>query len=160
MTTPTSAPFVAELVPAFHRADPQVETKTVEAANVVRVRDLYAALADGDFDALSAVLHPNVELEVHGSKISVFVGRWQGRTAVIEIVRKHRDQVEEQIAEVVEVVAQGDSVVVVGRARGRHRWTGQRYDVCWVHVFSLQNGLVTRCRQISDSLSFLTSILR
>ena len=159
MSQPTP-PFLDSLFDAFRDGDPLADTKTTEADNVRRVRDSYAAVVRGDFDAFADGLHPDVEFEIHGPKINAFVGKSRGREPVRDTVRKNFSQVEEQRPEIITVVAQGDTVVVVGHETGRYRPTGQRYDLHWVQVFTVRDGLIARFRQITDTSPVHASILR
>lgn len=160
MTQSIPPSFLDTLLSAFREGDPQVDAKTAEADNVRRIRTAYEAVVRGDFEAFANLLHADAEMEIYGPKINAFVGRRQGREQVRDTVRKNFSQIEDQQPEILTVVAQGDTVVVVGRETGRYRPTGQRYDLHWVQIFTLSDGLITRFRQVTDTSPIHASILR
>jgi uncharacterized protein len=160
MTPSIPTSFLDNLVSAFREGDPLADAKTAEAENVHRVRVIYEAIARGDYDAFADCLHADAEMEIFGPKINAFVGRSQGREQVRETVRRNFSQVEDQQPEILTVVAQGDTVVVVGRETGRYRPTGQRYDMHWVQLFTLRDGRIARFRQVTDTSPIHASILR
>ena len=152
--------FLDNLLTAFREGDPQADAKTLEADNVLRVRAGYEAIARGDFDAFAGCIHEDVQMEIHGPRINAFVGKSRGREPVRDMVRKNFSQVEEQRPEILSLVAQGDTVVLYGRETGRYRPTGQRYDLHWVQLFTLRDGLIVRFRQVTDTSPVHANILR
>ncbi len=48
-------------------------------------------------------------------------------------------------------IAEDDKVVVTGQSAWLVKATGQRYESPWVHVFTVQNGKVTRLQQYNDT---------
>lgn len=160
MSLPDLSSFLDHLLTAFREGDPQANAKTVEADNVLRIRAAYEAVARDDYDAFARCLHDDVEMEVYGPKINAFVGKSRGREQVRDTVRKNFSQVEEQRPELLTVVGQGDTVVIFGRETGRFRPTGQRYDLHWVQLFTLRDGLIVRIRQVTDTSPVHANILR
>ena len=77
---------------------------------------------------------------------------------MIETTRNNFAQVEEQRPETQSVVAQGDTVVVVGREQGRFRPTGRSYDLHWMHQYTFKNGKIVRIRELFDSAALLKVI--
>lgn len=78
-------------------------------------------------------------------------GRVQGRQAAAEAVRRNFGYFDEQQPTILDVVAQGDAVVVTGREQGRYRPTGRAYDVHWVQLFTFRQGKLKQFREIVDS---------
>jgi ketosteroid isomerase-like protein len=140
-----------DIVPAFERGDPAVASKKAEKDNVRLILTQYQALGREDLAGLLAGLAEDVELEVLGPKEVPFVGRWRGRQAVMEATRRNFALFEDQRPEVLTLVGQGDTVVLILRERGTYRPTGRPYDVHFVHVFTLADGRVTHIREIFDS---------
>ena len=143
--------FLNALQPAFHAGDPDVAAKAAEAENVHRLQEQYRALARGDYPAVLGHFADDVELEVVGPPDVPFVGRWQGLDQVRDALQKNFAMVEDQRPELQALTAQGDTVVVVARERGRLRATGREYDLHWVQLFTYRDGKVVRMREIFDS---------
>lgn len=152
------AQFLDNLRPAFAAGDPSAAGKSTEASCVAVVEEQYRAITRGDFAAFLATLAEDIELEIVGPPAVPFVGRWRGRDEVADAVRRNFGCVEDQRPEVLSVVAQGDTVVVVARERGRFRPTGREYDMHWTQVFTIQGGRVVRFLQLFDSAALLTAM--
>ena len=45
----------------------------------------------------------------------------------------------------------GDSVVVVGKYRGRHRGSGKSFSAAAAHIYDLADGKIARFRQFTDT---------
>jgi len=150
--------FIKDLGPAFEAGDRTVANKQEEAANVRSVQGQYEAIIRGDFAAFAGTLAEDVEMEIVGPPSVPFVGRWHGREEVVAAVQRNFSWLEDQQPEVQSVVAQGDTVVVVARERGRFRATGDTYDMHWVQVFTFADGKLVRFRQVFDSAPLLAAV--
>jgi ketosteroid isomerase-like protein len=149
--------FIEALLPAFRLGDANVDRKLEEAGNILRVAELFHAIAREDYAAFGDLLAEDVILEIIGPAGSPMAGRHRGRAQVVEAVTGNFALVEDQRAEILSVVAQGDTVVVVGRDEGRFRPTGRRYTVHWMYQFTLAAGKLVRIRELFDSASLLAA---
>src|SRR5919112_1049062 len=143
MTQPIDPRFIDRLHDAFREGDRNAAGKTLEAENVRVIEGVFRAVARKDFDALGALLADDVTFEIVGAG-GPMSARAEGRERVVEAARGNFAQVEDQRPEVLSVVAQGDTVVVVGRERGRFRPTGREYEAHWMHQYRLEGGKVSR----------------
>jgi ketosteroid isomerase-like protein len=57
-----------------------------------------------------------------------------------------------------EMLAYGDSVIVLGTATGRGRKTGTRLEVPFAHVWMTRDGQITEFRQYIDPQKFLEAV--
>ncbi len=151
MSSATINHFISQLRSAFEAGDDHASAKTIEAANVELVQNLYRTVTSGDFDGFLERLAEEIEFENIGPSVIPFSGRWRGRKDVGEATKRNFAVVEDQCPEVLTLVAQGDTVIIVAREQGRIRSTGRKYDMHWVQMFTLRDGQVTRFRQIFDS---------
>lgn len=140
--------FVNQLVSAFTHGDPHAGEKSAEAENLRVLEDQYRAIGAGDFAAALAVLADDVVMEIDCPPTFAFAGRWRGRNAVAEAIGKNFAMVAEQKPEIESVIAQGDTVVIVGRETGKYLPTDQWYEVRWVHLHTFKNGQVVKFREI------------
>ena len=147
--------FIDKLQEAFREGDPEAASKAAEGENVRRLQELYRAVARGDFGPLGAALGEDIEMEMLGPPGAPLVGRWRGRHQVAEAVRRNFSQLEDQRAELLGVVAQGDTVVLLAREQGVLRATGRRYDLHWAQWFTFRGGSIVRFRGLFDSAALL-----
>lgn len=147
--------FIDALGPAFEAGDPDCGRKSAEAAHVRLVQASYRAAAAGDLPGFLAGLADDAELETVGPATIPYVGRWRGRDEVAGAVARNFGYLEDQRPEVLAVVAQGDTVIVVARERGRCRPSGRPYDMHWVQQFTFAGGKLLRFRQVFDSAALL-----
>lgn len=157
MTQPIDPQFIDRLQTAFREGDKNAAAKAPEAENVRAVEAVFRAIARKDFDALGDLLADGVTFEIVGSG-GPMAARAEGRERVIEAARGNFAQLEDQRPEVLSVVAQGDTVVVVGKERGRFRATGREYEVHWMHQYRLEGGKVVSITEMLDSAALLDAV--
>lgn len=157
MSKPIDPQFIDRLQDAFREGDNNAAGKALEAANVRVIEEVFRAVARKDFDALGGLLAEDVTFEIVGSG-GPMAARAEGRERVVEAARGNFAQIEEQRPEVLSVVAQGDTVVVVGRERGRFRATGREYEAHWMHQYRLEGGKVASITEMLDSAALLDAV--
>jgi ketosteroid isomerase-like protein len=69
---------------------------------------------------------------------------------VLEAARNNFQLLEDQKPEIQTVVAQGDTVVVMAREKGRFAATGKEYESYWVQLFTFKGGKVIRIKELAD----------
>ncbi|HYP26439.1 MAG TPA: nuclear transport factor 2 family protein [Blastocatellia bacterium] len=146
--------FFDNLHAAFRDGDANIAGKLEEAENVSRVEKIFSTIARHDFEALGEVLADDVVLDVIASADNPMAGQTRGLQQVTEATRKNFALLEDQKPIIESVVAQGDSVVVVARERGRIAATGRSYDIRWVQVYKFREGKLISIREWADSEAF------
>jgi uncharacterized protein len=63
----------------------------------------------------------------------------------------HQDQVQGQWADPDEFLDAGDRIIVLGRNRGRAARTGHPVEMQFAHVWTLTDGVASRCEVYTDS---------
>ena len=114
------------------------------------VRELYDAFGQKDEAVLRRVIHP----DVHWIQCAGFPGGGERRGAdevFAKVFGALHESWDDWVAEVDEYLPSGDTVVVLGRYRGRHRETGRPAVSVFAHVYDLEGGRVVRFRQIADT---------
>ena len=150
--------FIDSLRTAFEAGDDQAVHKDIESRNVTELQGHYQAIARGDFAAVLALFADDIEFEIIGPPAIPFVGRWRGKEQVAQAIKNNFALVENQQPEVQELVAQGDTVIVVARERGLYRPTGRPYDVHWVQVYTFRDGKLVRFREYFDSSAMIDAV--
>jgi ketosteroid isomerase-like protein len=109
-----------------------------ELADVIR--DAYRAYNRGEVDAVLELLHPDVEWLPPPSSLEP--RPLHGRDAVREYLAPNF--FENQSAEPLEVIHEGDRVLVVARTRARGRGSGIEIDQTTYHVWTVVDGRAVR----------------
>jgi ketosteroid isomerase-like protein len=151
----TLTSFTDTLQRGFLQGDEAAATKATEANNVRVLQAMYRLIAQGNFDNLVDHFDEDIDMEIIGPKEVPIVGRWRGRQQVADAVRRNFGMLEAQQPEMHNVVAQGDTVVVAARERGRYIPTGRYYDVHFVQIMTFCSGKLVRMRQVFDSAPML-----
>ena len=107
------------------------------------LKEAYRAYNDGDVESVVAVMAEDIEwTEPEGLSFS---GTHHGPEAVVQdVFAPINEQFGDVDLEVDRFVADGDTVVALGTARGVGRETDAEYDLPFAHVYDIENGQVTR----------------
>jgi uncharacterized protein len=93
-----------------------------EQANVALVQSVYDAFRSGDIPTILNHLDPQADLNFEGPSAIPWAGN-----------------------------RQGDNVAAVGRYQARVKLTGKRIDSPLVHLWTIRNGKVVRCQELTDT---------
>ena len=113
------------------------------------VRGIYDAFGRGDLDAALSAFAEDVEWDVPGP--APYTGVRHGRE---QVRRFFADLAEVQWTEefdVDQIVAEGDTVVVMGRERATALKTDATFEQRWAHGYTLRNGKVAAVRCYEDT---------
>ncbi|MFO7610729.1 MAG: nuclear transport factor 2 family protein [Candidatus Krumholzibacteriia bacterium] len=118
--------------------------------NTAIIRGIYAAFAAGDMPAVLASFDPQIRWdEAEGFP---YGGLYTGPDQVLEnVFMKLGTEWEGFAALPDEYVAEGGTVVALGRYQGVYKATGKKVSVPMAHVWKLRNGRVTEFRQHTDT---------
>lgn len=115
------------------------------------VQQAYAAFKAGDVPAFLSLLDDDVEWILPEMERVPFAGTWRGRQGVQkffmtlaadqDVLEFHPEQ----------FIAEGDTVVVLGRFAMRVKSTGRTSRSDWVHVWTIAGDKLTRCREYVDT---------
>jgi uncharacterized protein len=144
--------FIDRLHEAFLDGDEAPAVKVAEGGHVLRLQEQYRAIARGDFPSVIGQMADDVEFELNGPADFPINGRWRGLTEVSAAMRRNFGALAEQQAEILSLVAQGDTVVLLAQERGKVRATGAPYHLRWVQFFTFRDGKVARIRSVAAHL--------
>ncbi len=124
-----------------------------EAQHTQIVKDAYAAFSRGDVNAILALVDESVEWEgLKGAEgVAPQSGKRQGKAAVGQFFQQVGSTLDFQLFEPLEFVAQGDSVVALGRFKATVKATKKVAESDWAMVFNFRNGKIVRFREFTDS---------
>ncbi len=115
------------------------------------VQASYMAFGAGDMTAFLADMSPDVEWHSGYAPDVPLNGVWRGHDGVITLVQTIGASVDIHQFQVVEFIAQGDKVVVLGFEEAAAKSTGRSYRNEWAHVWTVREGRVARIRTYNDS---------
>jgi ketosteroid isomerase-like protein len=131
-----------------------------EQKNVETVQQNYAAVGRGDIPTLLSLLSDEVEWSMPGPSVIPWTGTRRGRQQVGEFFALLRKTLKSQRFEPREFIAQGDTVVVLGYERSLVKPTDRTFEQEWVHVYTLRDGKITKCRIFEDTAAQATAFGR
>ena len=85
-------------------------------------------------------------------------GTRHGRDGVEAFASIFREYVEGQWADPDDFIDAGDLIVVLGRLRGHAKATGEDYEVHFAHVWTLTDGMPSRCRSYFDAAPIMAAL--
>jgi ketosteroid isomerase-like protein len=123
-----------------------------EQQNVQLVQQAYDAFKRADIAGVLKTLTEDVDWFIPGPKeIIHFAGRRRGPQQVAEFFGAlAQTQTAEQF-EPREFIASQNKVVVLGLQRWRVNSTGRTYEDEWAHVFTIENGRITKFQEYHDT---------
>lgn len=122
-----------------------------EQDNLDIVMGIYEAFGRGDLPAVLNRVDPQAELQFEGPSAVPWTGNYHGREGWTKFFQTLGRNVDEITLTMEPFAAQGDRVVVAGRYQARVKATGQRIDSPLVHLWTLRNGMVARCLELTDT---------
>jgi len=134
----------------------------MSAANIQRVKDLYAIHAAGDFEGVIAACTPDVEFHSGGDApeipgfLSAFRPR-KGHEEVREFFRLVSESLEFQEYTALEFYSDQDKVFVLGRCAFTIKPTGQKGKSDWAHIITLRDGKIATFREFFDTETVATA---
>ena len=120
------------------------------------VRRIYDALSKWNIDELAKDVAHDFELIL---PVTVpWGGTRHGRDGVEAFATIFRDHVEGQWADPDDFIEAGELIVVLGRLRGRARATGDEFEEHFAHVWTLSDGMPSRCRSYFDAAPIMAAL--
>ena len=120
---------------------------TTTATNLATVERLYDAFARQDLATVLAAVHPDIAY-VNDVPLP-WGGTYHGPAGMAEFFGKLFGALDVRIVSE-ELVVSGDKVMQIGRSQGTVRANGAEFDAREVHIWSFEDGLVTRFEVLLD----------
>lgn len=122
-----------------------------ETNNTEIVKEGYAKFGGGDIEGLLGLFSNDIEWNTPAFTGSPFYGKRTGRDAVAEFFTQLDEAEEFSTFEPHEFIAQGDKVVVLGKAVATVKSTGRTAETDWVHIFTVRDGKITGFQEFFDT---------
>ncbi|NIB41504.1 nuclear transport factor 2 family protein [Pseudomaricurvus alkylphenolicus] len=128
-------------------------------ALVELVTSFYHLFESGNAEAAADLLSEDIEWHNPMPEQIPFGGEYRGRAAVIAYWTELMAALEMGPMEVDQMVAQDDTVVVVGRESSTARSTGKEYQIHWVHLYKITDGKIVYVREYNHTAAMLQAFV-
>ncbi len=115
----------------------------------------YEAYAKKDFQKILELLHP--EIEVYQSDELPWGGSYRGLPEFAQFMGKLTEYAD-TVVEVDEIVEAADTVVVIGRSKGKVVATGREFEVRAIHIWHMEDGKARRFEVYLDTPAMLEAL--
>ena len=120
-----------------------------EEDNVTLIRRIYSAFSTGDVQTILDNVSPNAQWVNHGPQTIPYAGDFTGR--IQEFFQAIGQSTTDGKVIPEKFIAQGDTVVTIGRYTASVRNTAAQINAPIAHVFTVSGGKVTSWTGFSDS---------
>jgi uncharacterized protein len=133
--------------------------KMNEQKNIELTQQIFTAFGEGNIKFLLNLLAEDVEWQVAGSpEHTPLSGEYHGVEQVAHIFKTVSEFLQLQQFQPQEFVAQDDRVVVFGHAAGRILSTNRPVEYDWVHLYTFNNGKISKFREYLDTAAIATAL--
>jgi uncharacterized protein len=123
---------------------------------ILALRRIYDALSRWDVAEFAGDVTHDFELNLPDTV--PWGGTRHGQDGVEAFATIFRDHVEGQWADPDDFIDAGDVIVVLGRLRGRAKVTGDEFEEHFVHIWTLSDGMPSRCRSYFDTAPIMAAL--
>ena len=117
---------------------------------------IYEAFSRWDVDELVSDLAHDIELSQPDTL--PWGGTRHGHEGVRAFASISQDHVDGRWADPDDFLDAGDRMVVLGRMRGRAKASGREYEVGFVHVWTMTDGVASRLRSYHDTAPIMAAL--
>jgi ketosteroid isomerase-like protein len=115
------------------------------------VLSVYDAFRRGDVEAILNRLDPQADLNFEGPSTIPWAGNRHGRQEWAKFFQTVAENLDDITLAMEPFAVQGDNVVAVGRYQARVKRTGMRIDSPLVHLWTVRDGMVVRCQELTNT---------
>ena len=130
-----------------------INNKPAKDKNVEIVQNLYSAFAKGDVPAVLEKFHPKIEWNEAENFPYADGNPYIGPQAVLEGVfaRLGAEWEYWNLTEQTYYEANSGEIIVTGRYKAKNKMTAKEINVQFVHMWNLEDGMVTKFQQYADT---------
>lgn len=123
-----------------------------------QVQSFYDALGRGDVPSVLALLDPQVQW-TEAERFPYYSGTWIGPQAVLDnLLKRLAEDWSEFSAKPGDFITEGTRVVAFGVYSGTYKKTGKSMTAPFAHLWSVQNGMLTRFSMYTDTAKVLEAL--
>ena len=130
-----------------------INNKPAKDKNVEIVQNLYSAFAKGDVPAVLEKFHPKIEWNEAENFPYADGNPYIGPQAVLEGVfaRLGAEWEYWNLTDQTYYEANSGEIIVTGRYKAKNKMTAKEINVQFVHMWTLEDGMVTKFQQYADT---------
>lgn len=130
-----------------------INNKPAKEKNIEIVQNIYTAFAKGDVPAVLEKFHPKIEWNEAENFPYADGNPYVGPQAVLEGVfaRLGAEWEYWNLTEQTYYEATSGEIIVTGRYKAKNKMTAKEINVQFVHMWTLEDGLVTKFQQYADT---------
>lgn len=115
------------------------------------VQEMLTAFGKGDMEALKQTLSDHTIWVYHGTEGIPYHGTYQGKEGVVKFITNIMSNVDILDFQITKILADQDTVVVLGSEKQKIKRNGEVLEQKWVQVYTLENDLITRLDEFANT---------
>jgi ketosteroid isomerase-like protein len=123
--------------------------ETTKALNVVQ--EMLTAFGKGDMEALKKTLSDDTTWVYHGVNGIPYNGTYQGKDGAVKFIMNIMANVDVLDFQVTKIVAEQNTVIVLGSEKQKIKSNGEVLEQKWVQVYTVENDLITRLDEFANT---------
>lgn len=123
--------------------------ETTKALNVVQ--EMLTAFGKGDMEALKKTLSDDTTWVYHGVNGIPYNGTYQGKDGAVKFIMNIMANVDVLDFQVTKIVADQNTVIVLGSEKQKIKSNGEVLEQNWVQVYTVESDLITRLDEYANT---------
>ena len=123
--------------------------ETTKALNVVQ--EMLTAFGKGDMEALKRTLSDDTIWIYHGTDGIPYNGTYKGKEGAVKFITNIVSNVDVLDFQVTKIVADQNTVIVLGSEKQKIKSNGEVLEQKWVQVYTVENDLITRLDEFANT---------
>jgi ketosteroid isomerase-like protein len=110
----------------------------------------YEAFGSGDTEAVLALLHPDVTVEVHTDRPDIGAEVYHGREGFLANFAELQDVFDDLVVDPQDIEDRGNRIMATTRITGKGKGSGVAIEAKIFHVWTLRDGMASRLEIFSN----------
>ena len=123
--------------------------ETTKALNVVQ--EMLTVFGKGDMEALQKTLSEDTTWVYHGVNGIPYNGTYQGKEGAVKFIMNIMANVDVLDFQVTKIVADQNTVIVLGSEKQKIKSNGEVLEQNWVQVYTVESDLITRLDEYANT---------
>ncbi|MVT11327.1 nuclear transport factor 2 family protein [Chitinophaga tropicalis] len=123
--------------------------ETVKALTVVQ--EMLTAFGKGDLESLKQTLSEDTVWIYHGVDGIPYNGTYQGKEGAVNFIMNIMNNVDILDFQITKMIADQNTVVVLGSEKQKIKNNSEVLEQKWVQVYTVENNLITRLEEFSNT---------
>lgn len=123
--------------------------ETTKAISIVQ--EMLTAFGKGDMEALKKTLSDDTTWVYHGVNGIPYNGTYQGKEGAVKFIMNIMANVDVLDFQVTKIVADQNTVIVLGSEKQKIKSNGEVLEQNWVQVYTVESDLITRLDEYANT---------